>query len=75
MIYTHAERMARAQARVLSVRAYAFGGYGIENIQCKVDLDGTVRVYDPIAGHYTTCHSLSPRAQARIRRLAKAKQA
>jgi hypothetical protein len=30
---------------------------------------GIVRVYDSIAGHYTVCHSLTPRQQARVRRL------
>ena len=32
---------------------------------------GVVRVYDDVAGHYTTCHALSPRTQARLRRLAR----
>jgi len=33
-----------------------------------VDADGTVRVYDSVAGHYTRCHSLTPRRIARARR-------
>lgn len=33
-----------------------------------VDTDGTVRVWDSVAGHYTRCHSLSPRRIARARR-------
>jgi len=36
-----------------------------------VDPDGTVTVYDSVAGHYTICHSLSADSQARIRRLAR----
>lgn len=34
------------------------------------DTDGTVRVYDPTAGYYTVCHSLSAAQIARVRRLA-----
>lgn len=33
------------------------------------EVDGTVRVYDRIAGHYTTCHSLTDAQVARVRRL------
>ena len=29
--------------------------------------DGMVRVYDPVAGHFTTCHSLTPSQQRRVR--------
>ncbi len=32
-----------------------------------VDDAGIVRVWDSVAGHYTTCHSLSPRSQAAAR--------
>ena len=32
--------------------------------------DGRVWVYDSVAGHYTTCHSLTPRQMAMVRRLA-----
>lgn len=31
------------------------------------DADGTVRVYDPVAGYWTTCHTLSARVRARVR--------
>lgn len=54
----------------ITTRAKAFSGRSIETIRASVDADGTVRVYDSVAGHYTTCHSLSPSAQRRIRRLA-----
>lgn len=33
------------------------------------DASGTVRVFDSVAGHYTTCHSLTPAQVARVRRL------
>ena len=52
-------------------RAKAWTGYGVAKIKCRVDADGTVWVYDSVAGHYTTCHSLSDSAVRRIRRLAK----
>ena len=32
----------------------------------RVDADGTVRVWDSCAGHYTLVHSLSPRTCRRI---------
>jgi hypothetical protein len=42
----------------------------LESIRCTVSHDGTVRVWDSIAGHYTLCHSLSQSARRRIRKLA-----
>jgi hypothetical protein len=35
-----------------------------------VMLDGEILVFDDLAGHYTRCHSLSARSQARIRQMA-----
>ena len=35
-----------------------------------VDEDGSVRVYDSVAGHYTTCHALTPAPVASARRRA-----
>lgn len=55
----------------LTVRANAFGK--IETIRCLVDADGTIRVWDSVAGHYTTCHSLSESAIRRIQKMAAAK--
>jgi hypothetical protein len=37
-------------------------------------LDGVVKAFDDVAGHYTVCHSLTTRQQSYLRRLA-AKQA
>lgn len=48
-----------------TVRCRAFSGYGVRNHRCLIS-GRTVRVYDPIAGYYTTCHSLSAATQARI---------
>jgi hypothetical protein len=44
----------------------AFGGRSYSWKDICVEPDGTVRVYDAIAGHYTICHSLTP---SQIRRL------
>lgn len=53
----------------ITIRGRAFQGR-LESLRCMVDEDGTVRVYDNVAGHYTTCHSLPERTQARVRKLA-----
>lgn len=37
----------------------------------SVSTDMIVRVYDHVAGHYTTCHSLSESEQARLVKAAK----
>ena len=57
---------------IITARARAFAGTAIATHQFCVDSHGTVRVWDSIAGHSTTCHSLAPSAIARIRRLAAA---
>lgn len=54
----------------ITARAKAFSNEGIKTHKFSVDADGTVRVWDSVAGHYTTCHSLSKSAEARIRKLA-----
>lgn len=51
-------------------RARAFTNQGIREHCFSVDAGGTVRVYDSAADHYTTCHCMSKKTQARIRRLA-----
>lgn len=50
-------------------RAFSFERHAREQ-RVAVDHDGTVRVYDDIAGGYTTCHSLADRIERRLRRLA-----
>jgi hypothetical protein len=54
-----------------TTRARCWTGHGVATITAQVDPDGTVRVWDSVAGHYTVCHALSPSAQRRIRRLAR----
>lgn len=51
-------------------KARAFTNCGIREYCFSVDAGGTVRVYDSVADHYTTCHCMSERTQSRIRRLA-----
>ena len=55
---------------IIEARAKAFSREPVRKHQFWVDDAGTVRVWDSVARHYTTCHSLSPRAEARIRKLA-----
>lgn len=59
----------RADEHTVTIRARAFGGR-LETIKAQID-GATVRVYDEVAGHYTTCHSLSERDIGRIRAAAK----
>lgn len=63
--------------RHLTIRAKAFAGQGVRNHRVMVEADrvdgrdvtrGDVLVWDDVAGHYTRCHSLTPRTIARIRR-------
>ena len=55
----------------IEARAKAFSGEGVKSHRFAVDADGSVRVWDAVAGHYTNCNSLSDSAKARIRKLAK----
>jgi hypothetical protein len=52
----------------LTIKAKAFAGEGVRTN--RVIVDDTVRVFDSVAGYYTTCHSLSAHAVRRIRKLA-----
>lgn len=54
----------------ITARAKAFSHEGIKNHKFCVNADGTVLVWDSLAGYFTTCHSLSKSAEARIRKLA-----
>ena len=54
----------------ITTRAKAFGR--VETVRCRVEDDGTVLVWDEVAGHYTRCHGLSAAAKRRIRREAEA---
>lgn len=52
-----------------TARARAFSGQGLRLHKFRYDGCG-LRVYDPIAGHYTACHSLTPAAMRRLVKLA-----
>lgn len=53
----------------VQIRARAFNGK-LETIKALVAEDG-IRVWDSVAGYYTTCHSLSARDQGRIKAAAR----
>jgi hypothetical protein len=57
---------------VVTITARAFRGYGIETVECMVDQQGNVLVWDDIAQSFTSCHSLSRRDQDRVRKLIRA---
>lgn len=57
----------------ITARAKAFSGEGVREHIFSVDLaDKNVRVWDSVAGHYTTCHSLTASAKSRVLKLAEA---
>jgi len=57
------------QDKVIVMRCKAFSGEGVR--EHKVMVSGNeVRVWDSIAGHYTSCHSLGRAAVARAIRAA-----
>jgi hypothetical protein len=55
---------------LVMARAKAFSGEPVKLHQFAVYDDGTVRVWDCVASHYTACHCLNPKAEERIRKLA-----
>lgn len=54
-----------------TARCAPFTGQPRAEHRVMVERDGTVRVYDGVAGHYTVCHSLTAEEQARLVRAAK----
>lgn len=59
-----------ANEKIITARANAFTGRGVETLKFLVKADGQVKVYDSIAGYYTTCHRMSEATMRRIRKLA-----
>lgn len=59
---------AAREATVATGRA--FSGSSQWGYRARVDPDGTVRVWDSVAGHWTLCHALTPRQIAYVRRTA-----
>lgn len=54
----------------ITARAKAFSGESVRLHRFLVT-DGVVRVWDGVAGHYTTCHAMSEKTMARIAKLAR----
>lgn len=54
----------------ITARAKAFSGEGVKEHKFLV-LGNEVKVWDPVAGHYTNCNALSAATKARIAKLAK----
>jgi hypothetical protein len=48
-----------------TAKAKAFAGEGVRKHRFMVE-NGTVRVFDPVAGHFTTVHSLRESAERRL---------
>lgn len=59
-----------AETKFFTARARAFSSQGVQEHKFGVYADGTVRVWDDVAGHYTVCHSLGESAIRRLRKLA-----
>lgn len=53
-------------------RGRFFKAEGITEEMVRVDTDGSVSVWDSVAGHFTLVHSLSEPGKTRIRNKAKA---
>jgi len=51
---------------IITAKAKVFGQ--LKQHKFCIDKDGTVRVWDDVAGHYTLCHDMSKSAQSRIRK-------
>ena len=61
----------QATDREIEMRCKAFSVNRSAQVErIMVSADGTVRVYDSVAGHYTRCHVLGSSAQRRARKLA-----
>lgn len=64
------ERKYMIKTIEIEAKVKAFTGQGARSHKLSVSPDGTVRVYDSIAGHYTTVHAMSAATQSRVRKLA-----
>ena len=60
------------RANAIRIRAKAWSAYPVGVVLAHVAPDGAVHAWDSVACIWTTCHALSLRAQARIRKLADA---
>ena len=53
----------------MTIRCKAFSGEGVRNNKILVESgkNGRVLVWDSVAGHYTACHSIASRTQAKLK--------
>ena len=53
----------------MTIRCRAFSGEGVRNNKILVEpgKNGRVLVWDSVAGHYTACHSIAAKTQAKIK--------
>lgn len=59
--------MTTPYPRFFVARCRAFGGR-LGKHRLSVDVRGNVTVWDPVAGHYTTCHGISRATLVSLRR-------
>jgi len=52
---------------ITTSRNYTTYASGEKCNRFEIDEDGTIRAWDEVAGHYTTCHSLTKRQEGMIR--------
>lgn len=62
--------MSNNNDTIITARAKAFSSEGVRTHRFLV-AGSDVRVWDPVAGFFTSCHSLAPSAVRRIARLAR----
>lgn len=52
--------------KIIQIRCKAFCRQGVKINRIQIADDGTVRVWDNVARHFTTCHSLTARSIGKI---------
>tara|TARA_R110000868_G_scaffold171274_1_gene406959 strand:+ start:418 stop:624 length:207 start_codon:yes stop_codon:yes gene_type:complete len=55
--------------KTFNIKCKAFSGEKVKINKIHVGDDKVVRVWDSVAGHYTSCHSLTSRSIGKIQRL------
>ncbi len=69
-ITTNASPATTGQTEIIiTAKARVFTGFGTQTLKFLVTKDD-VKPFDKIAGHFTTCHRMSPATKRRIRKLA-----
>ena len=60
--------MTTRQQITARVRCKAFSSEGVRINKVRIEQDGSLLVWDTVAGHYTSCHAILPQTAQRIRR-------